>query len=60
MPQTETVIYAPPKVGLPFLVVTLAPSGLTVLSAASRTEARTIVASERRTRKRKAPKNERG
>lgn len=59
MPQTETVIYPPPKSGLPFLVVTLAPDGLTVLSAESRTEARTLIASERRNRKQKQkePKN---
>jgi hypothetical protein len=51
MPDAETVIYEPPKVGLPYLVVTLEPDGLSVLRANSRTEARTLVAGERQARR---------
>jgi hypothetical protein len=40
----ETVIYEPPKPDFPYLVVTLAPSGVDVVTAANRTEARTMVA----------------
>ena len=51
MPDAETVIYEPPKAGLPYLVVTLEPHGLSVLQASSRTEARTLVVSERQARR---------
>jgi len=44
----ETVIYEPPKPDFPYLVVTLAPSGVDVVTAANRTEARTMVANRRR------------
>jgi len=49
MLQVEIVIYEPPKAKseLPHLVVTLAPSGLSVQPAKSRTEARALVASKR-------------
>ena len=50
MPDVETVIYEPPRAGLPYLVVTLEPDGLSVLPANSRTEARTLVVSERQAR----------
>ena len=41
--QTETVIYEPPKAGLPYLVVTVSTDGVNVVAAKSRTEARTMV-----------------
>jgi hypothetical protein len=44
----ETVIYEPPKPELPYLVVTVAPSGVDVVTAANRTEARTMVAQRTR------------
>ena len=44
----ETVIYEPPKPDFPYLVVTLAPSGVDVVTAANRTEARTMVAQRTR------------
>ena len=54
--QVETVIYEPPKPDFPYLVVTLAPSGVDVVTAANRTEARTMVA-QRTRRKRQKPSN---
>jgi hypothetical protein len=46
MPQEDTVIYEPPRAELPYLVVTLAPTGLKVSPAKSRTEARIIAAEQ--------------
>ena len=54
--QVETVIYEPPKPDFPYLVVTLAPSGVDVVTAANRTEARTMVA-QRTRRKAQEPSN---
>jgi len=51
--QTEIVIYEPPKDGLPYLVVTVSPDGVSVLTAKSRTEARMMV-SERTVARRKS------
>jgi len=58
--QTETVIYEPPKHGLPYLVVTLSSDGVNVLAAKSRTDARTMlsertIARRRSTRKTAPP-----
>jgi len=44
--RTETVIYEPPKDGLPYLVVTIGPDGLTVVSADSRTHARKLTSEQ--------------
>ena len=46
--QVETVIYEPPKANFPYLVVTLAPTGVKVVTVANRTEARTLVAQRTR------------
>jgi hypothetical protein len=53
--QTETVIYEPPKDGLPYLVVMLSPDGVNVLTAKSRTEARTMVSERAIARRRRKP-----
>jgi hypothetical protein len=50
--HTETVIYEPPKDGLPYLVVTLSPDGMNVLIAKSRTEARAMVSERTLARRR--------
>ena len=39
MAQAETVIYEPPAPSLPFLVVTITPTGLNAVAVKSRTEA---------------------
>jgi hypothetical protein len=41
--QVESAIYSPPKPDFPYLVVTLAPSGVNVLTATNRTEARKVI-----------------
>ena len=46
--QVETAIYEPPKANFPYLVVTLAPTGVKVVTVANRTEARTLVAQRTR------------
>jgi hypothetical protein len=43
MAQAEMVIYEPPHPGLPYLVVTLTPTGVNVVPVKSRTEARVLV-----------------
>ena len=44
MAQAEMVIYEPPPhPGLPYLVVTLTPTGVNVVPVKSRTEARVLV-----------------
>lgn len=48
----KTAVYDPPKEGLPYLVVTFGSDGLTVLTANSELEARTM-ASERAIRRRR-------
>ena len=53
--QAEIAIYEPPRDGLPYLVVTVLPDGVNVVTAKSRTEARTIV-SERAIARRRARK----
>jgi len=50
MAQAETVIYEPPHSGLPYLVVTLTPKGVTAIPVKSNTEARVMI-SERRGRR---------
>ena len=50
MAQAEMVIYEPPHPGLPYLVVTLTPTGVNVVPVKSRTEARVLV-SQRRERR---------
>jgi hypothetical protein len=49
----ETVIYDPPKPDFPYLVVSLAASGLDVVTVATRTEARILVAHRARQKLRK-------
>ena len=39
MAQAETIIYEPPAPSLPFLVVTITPTGLNAVAVKSRTEA---------------------
>jgi hypothetical protein len=51
MAQAETVIYEPPHPGLPYLVVTLTPDGVTAIPVKSNTEAR-VMMSQRRERPR--------
>jgi hypothetical protein len=41
--QAETVIYEPPHPGLPYLVVTLTPNGVTAIPVKSNTEARVMI-----------------
>jgi hypothetical protein len=48
--QAEVVIYEPPAPGLPCLVVTIASTGVKVVSVKSRTEARVLI-SQRRERR---------
>ena len=43
MAQAETVIYEPPHPGLPYLVVTLTPTGVSVVPVKSNTEARVMI-----------------
>jgi hypothetical protein len=50
MAQAETVIYEPPHPGLPYLVVTLTPTGVSVVPVKSNTEARVMI-SQRRERR---------
>ena len=50
MAQAETVIYEPPHPGLPYLVVTLTPNGVTAIPVKSNTEARVTI-SQRRERR---------
>jgi len=53
----KTVIYEPPKDGLPYLVVTFGSDGLNVLTANSLFEARAMV-SERAIRRRRERKSD--
>jgi hypothetical protein len=46
MAKTKTAIYHPPKSGMPYLVVTVSPDGVTATAVASKDEAR-ILASKR-------------
>ena len=50
MAQAETVIYEPPHSGLPYLVVTITPNGVTAIPIKSNTEARVMI-SQRRERR---------
>ena len=47
--KTKTAVYHPPKSGMPYLVVTVSPDGVTVTACASKDEAR-ILASKKTTR----------
>jgi hypothetical protein len=40
--KTKTAIYHPPKPGMPFLVVTVSPEGVTATAVASKHEARVL------------------
>ena len=44
--KSKTAIYHPPKSGMPFLVVTISPEGVTVTACESKDEAR-ILASKK-------------
>ena len=44
--KTKTAIYHPPKSGMPYLVVTVSPDGVTVTACDSKDEAR-ILASKK-------------
>jgi len=44
--KTKTAIYHPPKSGMPYLVVTVSPEGVTATAVESKEEAR-ILASKR-------------
>jgi hypothetical protein len=44
--NTKTAIYHPPKPGMPYLVVTVSPEGVTATAVASKHEAR-VLASKR-------------
>ncbi len=44
--KTKTAIYHPPKSGMPYLVVTLSPEGVSVVAVSSKDEAR-ILASKK-------------
>jgi hypothetical protein len=44
--KTKTAIYHPPKSGMPYLVVTVSPDGVTATAVESKDEAR-ILASKR-------------
>jgi hypothetical protein len=44
--KTKTAIYHPPKSGMPYLVVTVSPEGVTATAVASKDETR-ILASKR-------------
>ncbi len=48
MADATGVIYSPPKTGLPFLVVTFADGAIHTQTAASRSEARALLASRTR------------
>ena len=48
MAQAETVIYEPPAPSLPYLVVTISPSGVNAVAVKSRTEARVMVSLHKR------------
>ena len=48
MAQAETVIYDPPAPNLPYLVVTITPTGVNAVAVKSRTEARVMVALHKR------------
>ncbi len=48
MGDTTGVIYSPPKIGLPFLVVTFADGAIQTQTAASRSEARAMLAGKTR------------
>jgi hypothetical protein len=50
MAQAETVIYEPPHPGLPYLVVTFTPTGVTAIPVKSNTDARVMI-SQRRERR---------
>ena len=52
MAQAETVIYEPPAPSLPFLVVTITPTGVNAVAVKSRTEARVMVSLQKKTRAR--------
>ena len=47
MDQSEGAIYAPPKPGLPFLVVTFAEGGMSARPTSTRSEARILLSRER-------------
>ena len=48
MDEAEGAIYAPPKAGLPFLVVTFDGSGMSARPTATRSEARMLLSRSRR------------
>jgi hypothetical protein len=40
--KTKTAIYHPPKLGMPYLVVTVSPEGVTATAVESKEEARVL------------------
>jgi hypothetical protein len=58
MMKVESTIYEPPRPDFPHLVVTLTSTGVSVETAADRTEARTIVSRLTRRKVQKEAKNE--
>jgi hypothetical protein len=48
MAQARTVIYEPPAPSLPYLVVTINPTGVHAVAVKSRTEARVMVSLHKR------------
>jgi hypothetical protein len=48
MAQAETVICEPPAPSLPYLVVTITPTGVNAVAIKSRTEARVMVSLNKR------------
>jgi hypothetical protein len=58
MMKMESAIYEPPRPEFPHLVVTLTPDGVNVLTAADRTEARTIISRLTLRKVQKIAKNE--
>jgi hypothetical protein len=59
-PKTKTAIYHPPKAGMPYLVVTITPEGISTLAASSKGEARALalkITQEAHLQEGKNPKN---
>jgi hypothetical protein len=54
MEESKGAIYAPPKAGLPFLVVTFAGEAMSAKPTATRSEARILLTRERTRRSRSA------
>ena len=58
MEESEGAIYAPPKAGLPFLVVTFAGEAMSARPTATRSEARILLTRERTKRARVAERQD--